>query len=395
MNDRKVWPALDILRGIAVLYMLVNHVAVAWLKPEFANEGIAGILNFVGSFAPVLFFFTTGLGYGVAHKVGHYANFADVAIKAGILILADIFMRGGDFLSFGWDFLAFIGFSMLILSTIRGRKYALTIATLLMAALFLIRYILGSEAVYARFLPEQAQTHFVLSLLGREGFTDVSYWFTPWLIYPLAGFVIGATANKIVPLLSTQSNKQHLLIFILLVVGGVLSSLVSYMLLQKGAILFRWGTMSINFFIASIAMVCLCLAVTWLLSDILKKQRLNTLLSMRGVSSLAIVPIHYFVIKMLAPYFGFQLEQGTYLLAILFLIPLCFYLARLTDKCAKIIGASASRKLLIVFILLVAIAGLISTLGLFHSIYINHTLAFIAQIILCLMLGFSYSKRKT
>jgi uncharacterized membrane protein len=55
-------PDLDILRGLAALMMVTNHLAVKVLTPEQWSNGFLGNLTFIGSFAPVVFFFVTGMG---------------------------------------------------------------------------------------------------------------------------------------------------------------------------------------------------------------------------------------------------------------------------------------------------------------------------------------------
>ena len=71
------------------------------------------ILVFLGSFAPVLFFFLTGLGYGVQSAAGKRPRGQGYLIKVGILLLADalMWMKPGTYV--GNDFLGFIGLSML------------------------------------------------------------------------------------------------------------------------------------------------------------------------------------------------------------------------------------------------------------------------------------------
>ena len=46
--------ALDTLRGIAVVAMLLNHAGVSLLRPELVAEvwSLGGALTFFGSFAP-------------------------------------------------------------------------------------------------------------------------------------------------------------------------------------------------------------------------------------------------------------------------------------------------------------------------------------------------------
>lgn len=54
----------DLIRSTAVLAMIANHLAVR-LAAEDLEQGAWRILFQLGSFAPALFFFTTGFGYGL------------------------------------------------------------------------------------------------------------------------------------------------------------------------------------------------------------------------------------------------------------------------------------------------------------------------------------------
>lgn len=64
-KERVHWPELDVLRGLAALLMIVNHAGYKILAENLTDSGLAGNLLFISSFAPVLFFFVTGVGYGV------------------------------------------------------------------------------------------------------------------------------------------------------------------------------------------------------------------------------------------------------------------------------------------------------------------------------------------
>jgi uncharacterized membrane protein len=59
------WQELDILRGLAALFMIINHGGYEFLIPDLATHGISGFIIFISSSAPVLFFFITGVGYGL------------------------------------------------------------------------------------------------------------------------------------------------------------------------------------------------------------------------------------------------------------------------------------------------------------------------------------------
>lgn len=382
-NNVNKWASLDVLRGFAVAFMLVNHAAVTWLNAESASSGASGWLSFVGSFAPVLFFFATGIGYGLAHEVGKPARTKDLFIKALILILADIFMRGGVFSKVGWDFLAFIAFSMILLHGFRGRKYGIHGAILLVFVLLFVRFGLG--AIYDKYVPDHSHWHRVA--LGLSAMDGVSYWFTPWFVYPLVGFVLGAWARKY-KLLIDQNILKVVAIALFL---GVLSGMLTYVLWTLGAGLFRWGTMSLNFFIASVSCVFLCLALSLFVAERLRIESITVLISMQGVSSLAVVPIHYFFLKLLAYPIDEKMTGGLYLLLMPLWLVVCFSAARLTNRLVVYVTRDNSRSVLY------SLTGLVLSSAIITSIWSAYWWIFIvtfaAQYILCILLGFSYAKR--
>ena len=53
-QPRLHWPELDIVRGIAAVAMIVNHLGYKTLHPEQLSSGLTSHLVFIGSFAPVL-----------------------------------------------------------------------------------------------------------------------------------------------------------------------------------------------------------------------------------------------------------------------------------------------------------------------------------------------------
>lgn len=60
----------DLLRATAVMAMIANHLAVRAAAGEL-DHGAWRLLFELGSFAPVLFFFTTGFGYGLQAEQKH------------------------------------------------------------------------------------------------------------------------------------------------------------------------------------------------------------------------------------------------------------------------------------------------------------------------------------
>jgi len=63
---RARWRELDLFRAVAATCMVLNHVAVR--SPGVAASGLISGSELVGGFAPVLFYFATGLGYGIQPK---------------------------------------------------------------------------------------------------------------------------------------------------------------------------------------------------------------------------------------------------------------------------------------------------------------------------------------
>ncbi len=101
---RKQWPELDLLRGIAVIQMIVHHSLLTWFA------GVESLANFVGttlfwvSFAPALFFLTTGMGYGIQGTSSRSASGFGLYRKVGILLVADQFLHWNHGAWIGIDF---------------------------------------------------------------------------------------------------------------------------------------------------------------------------------------------------------------------------------------------------------------------------------------------------
>jgi uncharacterized membrane protein len=82
------WKELDILRGLAAFLMIVNHAGYQTLAPTQINGLFASSLLFIRSFAPVLFFFVTGVGYGLQSiqkkKASHWYVILNIAVLASV-----------------------------------------------------------------------------------------------------------------------------------------------------------------------------------------------------------------------------------------------------------------------------------------------------------------------
>ena len=235
------WPELDLLRTLAVTLMVLNHVAVA--GSMVPTSGPIAAIAFVGSFAPVVFFFLTGLGYGV-QSVGRPAKGHGYFRKVLILLAADAMLWAGPETRLGLNFLGFIGLSMLLLEWVRRVPRSGLLATALAVVIVAIRFIVGP--LLKAWLETRAPA-WVNVVVGVSGVHGLSYPPGPWLAYPLIGYSLGRMA-------ATGGNPalvRRPTVLMSLTGLTALGALVATVMTARGAVLFRWGTMSFAYFIAS------------------------------------------------------------------------------------------------------------------------------------------------
>lgn len=283
---RQTWDELDVLRGFAALLMIFNHAGVEWYGDEPSRTTIEGFLTYLGSFAPVAFFLLTGLGYGVApvgnrngtHRYG-------LANKVGILVFADVLLAWQHGYWVGLNFLGFIGISTLVLEKLREAKYPFALAVVAAGAVLGVRFVVG-PVVLARF--GSAAGWFT----GANGIDGLAYNPFPWLFYPFFGYVLGRVAQR----WSDEIRAGSLLAYGLHTAGALVSWAAAEMLTGAGRPAFRWGVVTIAFFAQSMIVVFAGLLA------VLVAHRSRTVstwlepLRLRGVSSLAVVPLHYVVL---------------------------------------------------------------------------------------------------
>lgn len=287
---RQSWDELDVLRGFAALLMIFNHAGVDWYGVEPSRTSLEGFLTYLGSFAPVVFFLLTGLGHGIApvaareptHRYG-------LANKVAILVLADVLLAWQEGHWIGLDFLGFIGISTLVLEKVRGSRHPVALASVAAVAVLGVRFVVGPLAV-ARLGTHAGDVAGWLT--GAKGIDGLAYSPFPWMFYPLAGYVMGRAAQRWGDRIRSGDLATHAL----LGVGIVGSVVVAEGLAAAGRPAFRWGVVTTTFFAQSGAVVCASLLA------VLLAHRSTTLaaalqpLHLRGVSSLAVVPLHYVVL---------------------------------------------------------------------------------------------------
>jgi hypothetical protein len=309
LRPRVELPELNSLRAIAGVLMLVNHAGVDWFSPQRITELRLWPLVFLGSFAPVVFFFVTGVGYGITRgKAGSGGPHRfGLARKVAVLVLADAVMWLGPGRWTGMDFLGFIALSMLVLEPLRASKRALAWAAGGFALIVLVRFGIGPAILRAQ--AEVPGGQWLAALAGVRGFAFVpdSPWYpyvsfspVPWLAFPLAGFICGRWA----PALSGQCGGRRGLWM-----GGLLAAagagvVATDFLARHGMVLFRWGTMSFAYFVASWTLLAAAVDLVMVLFSLPRLYPAVRCFSLRGLASLAFVPAHMVVIWLLLPCAG-------------------------------------------------------------------------------------------
>jgi Heparan-alpha-glucosaminide N-acetyltransferase, catalytic len=274
---------VNVLRGLAGLYMVIHHV---WARYPLPVSGLGRALVELGSCAPVLFFFVTGVGYGVqGSRRGALA--ASTVKKVALLLLADHLLNLRSNRLIGLDFLGFIAISMLVLEWIARRKRPAVVALALAFAVVAARYGLGAKGALLRLgLDGDGAAWFEIAV-GAKGVLGVSYPPCPWLAYPLLGFALARTG----PALGRWR-------FLLGVAAVTLGSGASALLFARaGLAFFRWGTVSVAFFAVSFAALGGSIAAALVITRL---PRAAAALSLRGVAALVVVPVHYFCVELAA-----------------------------------------------------------------------------------------------
>ncbi len=329
-RSSRYWPELDGLRGVAAAMMIANHVAVEGRS----DSGLVDAFGLVGSFAPVLFFFLTGLGSGVQSTRARRDDGLGFLVKVAILFAADSFLWAGPGRPIGMDFLGFIGLSMVLLRGLRRSPRGGVWAVLIFASFVVLRFAVG-PAIRPR-LPEAAWARVVGFLLGINALEGFSYPPCPWMAYPFLGYALGRLAALRRPWLEDHRGRTAL---VFAGAAGLLAA-STLVLVGRGAIFFRWGNMSLAYFTASLAAVGFCLALFVGLGGVKSIAAPIALMSLGGVRSFAVVPLHYALRAAAFAVLGPVVGPGSYLVDALAVLILSFAGSALVPAGARALGSA-------------------------------------------------------
>ena len=289
------WPELDLLRGFAGVVMVYNHAAAHWVGGSDAS-GLPGLLFTIGSYAPVLFFAATGLGYGIQAEAkggrgGHAFGFGR---KVAILLLADALMWLSPQTFLGNNFLGFIALTMLLLEPLRSSRRGWWIAAIAAIGIAGLRYVIVPKLLVVPAGTTPTLLHWMAGLGSPPGF---AYPPLPWFAYGLVGFSVGVMAQRHRE--AVLARRRQLIA--LAGAGALLGLAFVLWRLDRGSTLMRWGSVNGTFFVSGYVMIAGVCALGLALAKVNGSTRW---LGLRGTSSLALVPIHYGVIEVFAVALG-------------------------------------------------------------------------------------------
>ena len=275
---------LDVLRGLAAILMIVNHAGLRLLSPADATLSLSGAAVFIGSFAPVIFFFATGFGVALAAGPrGRRPVWPSMLWKAGLLVVADQFFFWRQGIAAGLDFFGFIAIATIVVTLLASLRRPIAVCIGLIGLLLAMRYGLGP------ILRTRAPDMGLLAawIFGVKTVVHVSYPLAPWMVYPLLGFALGKRYRGDAAL--PVGPRKDWLVPGAAVMLGVFA--VSLWLGWRGTEFFRWGTMNAAFFVLSLGI----LAAGGLASigAAIAHRRVASALALRGVASFAVIPLHY------------------------------------------------------------------------------------------------------
>ncbi len=271
---------LDLFRGLAAIFMIVNHAGYQLLGAGAVGDDWPTWFVFTGSAAPALFFFASGVGSGLG--TGRGEALASAARKVMLLLLADALLNWSTGTLLGLDFFGFAAVSTATLFAVRRARRPALVAAVLLVLVVVARF--GFASMARGWIEDDTLLAFVTGIAGVH---HVSYPLGPWLAFPLLGFLVGRQWQR-----GGSPNDG----WIAAGAGGLCLAL-SALLAAHGAPVFRWGSVSIAYFLCALGIV----AVAWSCADRVAGARpaLAGALSLRGPASLLIVPLHYGLLGLL------------------------------------------------------------------------------------------------
>jgi hypothetical protein len=375
---------LDVLRGFAAALMIFNHSGFRLLSPHEVFHSASAIAVFLGGMAPVLFFFATGFGIALSTKSANRPfDLLGLLWKTVLLVLADQFFFWDKDVAWGIDFFSFIAISTVVVSVMARIKGSIWLSAVLILALIFFRYAVGESLQ-----PWVRHHDLAVWMLGRKGIVDISYPLSPWMVYPLLGFIFGSFYGSVSPRLPQPRNRW-------IQVGTVLALLflaASLAMHYEKAIFFRWGTMTLGYFVLSLSV--LFASGVLALFIVMRSSRLSAWISLRGVASFAVIPLHYVMLDTATKLLSFPQPQWVVVLLTLGILVLSFVVSNFFASAASSPWVAARKGRVFVAVLAVVIAcATMAVISMNYETLPIEVSRFVGQLSIAILLGLGIPKR--
>lgn len=300
---------LDLFRGMAAIFMIVNHSGYQLLHEDASAGGWPTWLVFIGSAAPALFFFATGVGIGFSQSSRESA--ASAIRKVVLLLLADMLLNWSNGTFLGFDFFGFAAVATATLWLVRRASRPVLVCVALLVLVLVLRF--GLATAIRGWVVDDPLLAFVTGIVPVR---HVSYPLGPWLAFPLLGFLVGKRWCE------GGSAAERWVIGLAAVACIALSAALAV----HGATVFRWGSVSIAYFLCAVGIV----AAAWLCAErVVEALPVSArAMSLRGPASLLIVPLHYGILGLLEWLSPSPWSSAAWALTTIALVLIVFMLSR-------------------------------------------------------------------
>jgi uncharacterized membrane protein len=377
---------LDVLRGLAAVLMIFNHSGFRLLSPDDVFHSASAVAVFLGSMAPVLFFFATG--FGIALSTQNRSRPLDklgLLWKAFLLVLADQFFLWSRGVAWGIDFFSFIAISTVVVSIVSKLKGSKWICAALVVTLLLTRYVVGESLQ-----PLIRNYEYIVWLLGVKAIEGISYPLSPWLVYPLLGYILGSFYGPVNPQVS-QPRNRWIRIGIL---GAILFLAASFVMRYEKAVFFRWDSMTLGFFVLSIS--ALCASAVLALVIVMRSERLSAWISLRGVTSFTVIPLHYVMLEGLVKFLPLPQPEWVVVLLTLAVLVASFIASNWFAAVASSRWVAAHQQKVFVFALgIVIVCVTLALISFNYETVPTEMSRLFGQLSIAVLLGFGIPKRSS
>jgi uncharacterized membrane protein len=317
--------ALDLLRGLAAVLMVFNHVGFATLRAHDALNGLSGAIVFLGGLAPVLFFFATGFGSALARRAGPWRSVLD---KALLLLLADQFLCWSVGRSWGLDFFGLIALCLLTARAVLGLQHPVRAAAMAAAAVAGLRYGIGPR-LDAHLGGDYGLLHWLIGVTPHD---NVSYPAAPWLVYPLLGVAMGVLYRR-------HGGRVGAPAWWAAAAAALVCAAAAAALAWQGGSFHRWSSVAAAFFALSLALLALFVALSAVV--VRRVPRLAAALSLGGVASFAVVPLHQALVR--SGWLGTALDPASFVAVAVAVTALSLALSKVFEHLAQAASTSPQR----------------------------------------------------